>query len=75
METSFFTVLTGSKPRVFIILTGVLGGGAAYLAGRALALKWRPLWQLGIYMALLAVSGAQPVTTSEPLITGALPLP
>ena len=54
METSFFTVLTGSKPLVFIILTGVLGGGAAYLAGRALALKWRPLWQLGIYMALLA---------------------
>ena len=54
METSFFTVLTGSRPLVFIILTVVLGGGAAYLSGRALALKWRPVWQLFIYMALLA---------------------
>ena len=54
METSLFTVITGSRPLVFIILTVVLGGGAAYLSGRALALKWRPVWQLFIYMALLA---------------------
>ncbi len=56
METNFFTLLTGAKPLVFIILTGVLGGGAAYLSGRALALKWRPVWQLVIYMALLTAA-------------------
>ena len=54
METNFFTVLTGSRPLVFVILTVVLGGGAAYLSGRALALKWRPIWQLVVYMVLLA---------------------
>ena len=54
METGFFTLLTGAHPLVFIILTGVLGGGAAWLSGRALALKWRPVWQIVIYMALLA---------------------
>ncbi len=38
---------------VFLILTGVFGGGAAFMAGRGLAIKWRPLWQLFIYMLLL----------------------
>ena len=35
---------------IFLILTVVLGGGAAFLAGRGLASKWRPLW-----MAVLAM--------------------
>ena len=29
---------------VFLILTVVIGGGAAFLAGRALASQWRPVW-------------------------------
>ena len=41
---------------VFLLLNVVLGGGAAYMSGRALALKWRPVWQLVIYMALLAAA-------------------
>ncbi|MCA3560627.1 MAG: hypothetical protein IOC82_06305 [Aestuariivirga sp.] len=29
---------------IFIILTLIGGGGAAFLAGRGLASKWRPVW-------------------------------
>jgi hypothetical protein len=48
--------ITESSPAVFIGLTVIIGGGAAWLAGRALALKWRPLWQLFLYMLLLAAA-------------------
>jgi len=41
---------------VFLLVTVVLGGGAAWLAGRALALKWRPFWYALIYM--LPLTGA-----------------
>lgn len=34
----------GEDPLVFIILTGVIGGGASWLAGRAVAETWRPVW-------------------------------
>ncbi len=47
---------TESSLGVFLGLTVVIGGGAAWLAGRALALKWRPVWQLVIYMLLLAAA-------------------
>lgn len=36
-----------------MLVTGVLGGGAAFLAGRAIAQTWRPFWHVLIYMALL----------------------
>jgi hypothetical protein len=39
---------------VFLALTVVIGGGTAYLAGRAVAKAWRPAWMLGFYMGLLA---------------------
>ncbi len=42
------------SPWVFLLLNVVLGGAAAWLSGRALALKWRPLWQMFLYMLLLA---------------------
>ncbi|HHN73121.1 MAG TPA: hypothetical protein ENK13_03430, partial [Thermopetrobacter sp.] len=48
--------ITASSPPVFIGLTVAIGGAAAWLAGRALAMKWRPLWQLVIYMLLLAAA-------------------
>ena len=44
------SILVEQNLWIFSILTIVLGGGAAYLAGRGLAMKWRPLW-----MALLAM--------------------
>ena len=35
---------------VFVLVTVILGGGAATLAGRAIALTWRPWWQIVVYM-------------------------
>jgi hypothetical protein len=37
----------------FLLITVVLGGGAAWLAGRAIALTWRPWWQGALAMLLL----------------------
>lgn len=39
---------------VFLGLTLVLGGAAAYAAGRALALTWRPFWMVPAYALALA---------------------
>lgn len=39
-----------------VLVTGVIGGGAAFLAGRAIASTWRPFWHVVIYMALLGAS-------------------
>ena len=41
---------------VFLLLTVAIGGGAAYLAGRSLALQWRPLTRPILYTALLALA-------------------
>jgi len=41
---------------VFLLVTVVLGGGAAALAGRAVALTWRPLWQVVVYMLMLGAA-------------------
>jgi hypothetical protein len=38
------------------LVTGVLGGGAAFLAGRAIAQTWRPFWHVLIYMAMLGAA-------------------
>jgi hypothetical protein len=36
----------------FTVLTVILAGGCALMSGRALALSWRPVAQLALYMAL-----------------------
>jgi hypothetical protein len=36
-----------------LFITAILGGGAAWLSGRAIAQTWRPFWHLLIYMAIL----------------------
>ena len=33
-----------------------MGGGAAWLAGRAIAATWRPWWHIALYMALLSIA-------------------
>jgi hypothetical protein len=38
---------------VFLLVTIILGGGASALAGRAIAVTWRPLWQVVIYMLIV----------------------
>ena len=46
------TVIGPSVP-VFLGVTVILMGGAAYMTGQALAGKWRPLWQTLAYSLLL----------------------
>ena len=41
---------------VFLLVTIILGGGAAVLAGRAIALTWRPWWQIVAYMLILGAA-------------------
>ncbi len=41
---------------VFLLVTLILGGGAAWLAGRAIALTWRPLWQVVVYGFILGAA-------------------
>jgi hypothetical protein len=36
-----------------LLVTGAIGGGAAWLAGRAIAATWRPFWHVIAYMLLL----------------------
>jgi drug/metabolite transporter (DMT)-like permease len=50
------TYLSDDSPWVFFVLTCVLGGGAAFLAGRGLARSWKPFWRVFAYMALLAAA-------------------
>ena len=44
------------SPGVFLLVTVLLGGGAAALAGRAIARTWRPRWQVVAYMLILGAA-------------------
>jgi len=50
------TWLSDDSLRVFLILTVIIGGGAAFMAGRGLARSWKPFWRVYFYMALLAAA-------------------
>ncbi len=39
-----------------VIVTGLIGGAAAWLAGQAIARTWRPFWHVGLYMVLLGAA-------------------
>jgi hypothetical protein len=39
---------------IFLLVTVFLGGGAAWLTGRAVAGTWRPWWQALVYALMLA---------------------
>jgi hypothetical protein len=39
---------------VFLLVSVAMGGGAAWLAGRAIAATWRPAWQVALYMVVLS---------------------
>ncbi|MGI6246998.1 MAG: DUF6867 family protein [Pseudochelatococcus sp.] len=41
---------------LFLFVTLVLGGGAAWMTGRALAVTWAPLWQGIVYFLLLGAA-------------------
>ena len=39
---------------IFLLVSVFLGGGGAYLSGRAIAATWRPWWHVVLYMLILA---------------------
>ena len=39
-----------------VLVTGILGGGAALLSGRAIAGAWRPQWQVAVVALLLGAA-------------------
>ena len=41
---------------LFVLVTVVLGGGGAFMAGHAIAQTWRPWWHVAGYMLLLAAA-------------------
>jgi len=45
-----------SSFNVFLLVTIILGGGAASLAGRAIAATWRPRWQIILYALILGAA-------------------
>jgi hypothetical protein len=47
---------TNESPLPIVFVTGLLGGGAAWLAGRAIARTWRPMWHVVAYMAILGAA-------------------
>lgn len=41
---------------IFLIMTVIMGGGAAFMAGRALARGWKPIWVPMLYMVPLGLA-------------------
>lgn len=41
---------------LFLLVTVLMGGGAAWLSGRAIAQTWRPAWHVTAYMLILALA-------------------
>ncbi len=39
-----------------MLVTGAIGGGAAWMAGRAIAQTWRPYWHTILYILLLGAT-------------------
>lgn len=71
METLYPTGPSGLA--VFLFVTVVLGGAASWATGRAVALTWKPFWQLALYMALLtfAVRFIHYALFHQPFLTAA----
>lgn len=48
-------ILYDNSAFAFLVVTIILGGGAAWLTGRAMAQNWQPLWKAIAYCLLLAL--------------------
>ena len=53
-RTSLADILGTTVP-VFLVVTGIVIGFAAYMTGQAIANTWRPVWQLVVYVLLLGL--------------------
>ena len=57
MHVSIPDLLTDEQSLgVFFLVSICMGGGAAWLAGRAIAATWRPWWHIALYMLLLTLA-------------------
>jgi hypothetical protein len=56
MLTPFDSLYAGESSGAVLLVTGVLGGGAAWLAGRAIALSWRSSLHVVLAVVLLAAA-------------------
>jgi hypothetical protein len=57
MHVSIPDLLTDEQSLgVFFLVSVCMGGGAAWLAGRAIAATWRPWWHIALYMLLLTLA-------------------
>jgi hypothetical protein len=55
MAVSLQEIITDEQSfGVFLLVSVAMGGGAAWLTGRAIAATWRPWWHIALYMLLLA---------------------
>jgi hypothetical protein len=50
------SILIEQNIPIFIVLTVIFGGGAAFMTGRGLAMKWRPLTMAIIAMVPLTLA-------------------
>ena len=50
------SLYAGESIAHIILVTGILGGGAAWLSGRAMAGDWRPQWQVAIAAVLIGAA-------------------
>jgi hypothetical protein len=56
METPIGMIYPHESFLQVLLVTGILGGGAAWLTGRACGETWRPLWQVVGYTILLGAA-------------------
>jgi hypothetical protein len=56
MDSLLTTPYAGETVLQVALVTGVLGGTAAALSGRAIASTWRPYWHALCYLALLGAA-------------------
>jgi hypothetical protein len=50
------SLYAGESIAHIILVTGILGSGAAWLSGRAMAGDWRPQWQVAIAAVLIGAA-------------------
>ena len=50
------TPYAGETVLQVVLVTGLLGAGAAWLSGRAIAATWRPIWHAAVAMVLIGAA-------------------
>jgi hypothetical protein len=56
MGASLDGLYTGESLLTVVLVTGILGAGASWLSGRAIARAWHPAWQVVIAALLLGAA-------------------